>query len=229
MTSSGTYSYSPSIGSLVLDAFDRIQLRPTALLTEHLTRAQSETNLLLAQWSNKQVNLWKSELQTVTLVAGTESYTLPARTINILIAYISTTSDGTVIDRVVTPISTVEYGSIPNKSLQAPPTVYWFNRQATPVLYMWPVPDDTTTYTLKLQTAVQVQDAAMASGETPDIPYRFIDAFVAGLAHRLARVYAPALEAQRKADADEAWATAAAQDTEAVPLYITPGVSGYYR
>lgn len=229
MTTSGTYDFNPSVGALVLDAFDRVQLRPTALLTEHLARAATETNLLLAQWSNKQVNLWKSELQTVALVAGTTEYTLPARTIAILVAYISTTSGSVTTDRIVTPISTYDYGAIPSKTTQGTPTVYWFNRQVTPTITMWPVPDDSATYTLKLQTAVQIQDAALASGQTPDIPYRFIDAFVAGLAHRLARIYAPNLEAVRKADADEAWVTAATQDTESVPLYITPLLGGYYR
>ena len=52
---------------------------------------------------------------------------------------------------------------------------------------------------------------------------------MAGLAHRLARIWQPGVEAQRKADADEAWAIAAAQDTENAPVTIAPRLSSYFR
>ena len=54
------------------------------------------------------------------------------------------------------------------------------------------------------------------------------DAYIADLAHRLSRIYATQLEAQRKTDRDEAYAKANKQ-TEPSPLYISPGLSGYYR
>ena len=229
MTSSGTYNFSPTVGSLVLDAYDRIQLRPTALLPEHMHRAGIECNLLLSEWANRGVNLWKSELQSIPLTQGVTVYTLPARTVSILVAYVSTNIGGATNDRLLNAISTYEYGAIPQKEIQAPPTVYWYNRQITPQLTIWPVPDDGGPYTLKLQTMVQVQDANLPSGETPDIPYRWYDAFVAGLAHRFARIYQPQLEAVRKIDYQEAWQFAASEDTEDVPLYIYPALGQYYR
>lgn len=229
MTSSGTYNFSPTVGSLVLDAYDRIQLRPTALLPEHMHRAGIECNLLLSEWANRGVNLWKSELQSIPLTQGVTVYTLPARTVSILVAYVSTNIGGTTNDRLLNAISTYEYGAIPQKEIQAPPTVYWYNRQIIPQLTIWPVPDDGGPYTLKLQTMVQVQDANLPSGETPDIPYRWYDAFVAGLAHRFARIYQPQLEAVRKIDYQEAWQFAASEDTEDVPLYIYPALGQYWR
>lgn len=229
MTSSGTYNFSPTVGSLVLDAYDRIQLRPTALLPEHMHRAGIECNLLLSEWANRGVNLWKSELQSIPLTQGVTVYTLPARTVSILVAYVSTNIGGATNDRLLNAISTYEYGAIPQKEIQAPPTVYWYNRQITPQLTIWPVPDDGGPYTLKLQTMVQVQDANLPSGETPDIPYRWYDAFVAGLAHRFARIYQPQLEAVRKVDYQEAWQFAASEDTEDVPLYIYPALGQYWR
>ena len=68
----------------------------------------------------------------------------------------------------------------------------------------------------------------MPAGETMDIPYLWLDAYVAGMAHRFARVYKPELEAVRKADAKEAWEIAAAQNTENTPLVLATQVSGYY-
>ena len=75
----------------------------------------------------------------------------------------------------------------------------------------------------------QIQDANPANAGMPDIPYLWIDAFTAGLSHRLSRIYAPPLEQARKADADEAWLIAASQDVEDVPLFIAPDVGAYYR
>lgn len=229
MTSSGTYSFAPSIGSLVLDAFDRIQLRPTALLPEHMNRAGIESNLLLSEWANRGVNLWKSELQTIPLTQGIGTYTLPSRTVSILVAYIRQEFGGVPTDRILNPISTYEYGAIPQKDIQAPPTIFWYNRQIIPQINVWPIPDENGPYTLKLQTMYQVQDANLPSGETPDIPYRWYDAFVAGLAYRFARIYAPELEDKRRSDYMTSWDYAAAEDTEDVPLYIYPALGQYYR
>jgi hypothetical protein len=229
MTTSGTYDFSPSVGSLVLGAFDRIQLRPTALLAEHMARAGVECNLLLSEWANRGVNLWKSELQQISLTQGVSTYTLPTRTVNILVGYISITTGGITTDRILNPISTFEYGALPQKQTQGPPTIYWFNRQIAPQMTLWPVPDNGGPYTMKLQTMVQVQDANLPAGETPDIPYRWYDCFTAGLAYRLARIYTPQLEQIRKADYNEAWGFAASEDTEDVPVYIYPALGQYWR
>ena len=76
---------------------------------------------------------------------------------------------------------------------------------------------------------MQIEDAALTSGQTPDIPYLWLDAMVAGLSYRLARIYAPALEMQRKADAKEAWDIAAEQNVENVPVKISPAIGRYFR
>jgi hypothetical protein len=225
MTSSATYNFAPSVGQLTLNAFSRINLRPAALLPEMLEQSSIEANLLLGEWANKGVNLWKTELQTVALAANDDEYTLPARTVSVLVAYVRT---GTT-DRLLNPISTYTYGALPNKSLTGPPTIFWYNRQIAPIIRLWPIPDGGGPYTLYLQTMVQVQDANLASGETPDVPYRWFDCFTAGLAYRLSRIYAQPLENARKGDYLEAWETAAAEDTEDVPIYIFPALGQYYR
>lgn len=229
MTSSGTYSFAPANSDFVINAYARIGIRRTALLQEHLQDAATESNFLLSEWSNKQVNLWKSELQSQLLTQGTATYALPARTVAIMLAYLETGSGQNLVDRVLSPISTTEYASMPNKVQQGQPTVFWFNRLITPEITLWQPPDGNGPYTLKLRCVVQIQDANLPAGETPDIPYRWYDAFTAALAHRLARIWKPELEAVRKADAMEAWQIAATQDVENVPLYIVPGLAPYFR
>lgn len=194
-----------------------------------MQRASIEANLLLSEWANRGVNLWKSELQTYSLTQGVATITLPAKTVCILVAYISITTGTVTTDRIISPVSTFEYGAIPNKTIQAPPTIYWFNRQINPQITLWGVPDQNNTYTLNLQTMYQVEDAGLQNGQTPDIPYRWYDAFTAGLAYRLARIYQPALEDKRKIDYTEAWQFAAAEDTEDVNLYIYPAIAQFYR
>lgn len=229
MASSGTYAFNPGTEDLVIDAFERIQIYKPALTVDHLKTAARQGNLLLTEWSSKQPLLWRAETQSIALVDGTAAYSPTARTIAILIAYVRTGSGSTQVDRVLGPLSTTEYGAMPNKNIEGPPTSFWFDRQISPQITLYPVPDASSTYTLILRTVSQVQDVSIVNGTTMDLPYRFLDSFAAGLAHRLARIYAPKLEAQRKIDAMEAWQVAAGNDVESVPVYITPALSPYYR
>lgn len=227
MASSGTYTFAPSTGELTLSAFARLGIRRPQLLAEHMADAKQEMNFLLSSWSNLAPNLWTVDLVSTTLVAGTASYSVAARTVMILDAYLSYGSPST--DHLIFPISRSEYASYPSKTTQGTPTVYWFDRLTSPTITLWTVPDSAYTYTLNYYRCTQNEDANLPSGETPAVPYRWLDALVAGLAHRLARIYKPDLEQARAADADKAWAIAATQDTENVPMAVTPMLSGYYR
>ena len=229
MTSSGTYNFSPSAADTISMAYARVGVRRTALTQEHMTDALMESNFLLSEFSNLQPLLWRSELISQALTQGTATYTLPGRVVMILICYIETGSGTSVQDRVLGPLSTVEYDSIPNKTNQAPSTSFWLNRQITPTITFWPVPDGNGPYTAYMQCVTQVQDVAMTNGTTLDLPYRFLDAFVAGLSARLARLHAPDRYMEARAEADRTWQIAATQDVENTPFFITPGISSYYR
>lgn len=210
-------------------AYGRIGIRGPQIVAEHMKDAEVESNLMLCAWASDQPNLWLSELISVTMVQGTATYTLPAEFVAIQVAYVTQTTGGSTYDRPLGAMSTVEYFSQPNKTVQSPPTSYWFDRQITPQITMWPVPDGAATYTLNIRGVRQVQDASMPNGTGVEIPYRFYDAFVAGLAHRVARIYAPAMEANRERDADKAWMKASSNDTEMVPMFLHPNMGGYYR
>lgn len=234
MTSSGTYAFDPGFGSVVLSAYARCGIRKPALTQEHFWDAGQEGNYLLSEWSNLQPLLWTSELISQSLTQGTQTYTLPSNVVMILVCYIETVSGSPSVptDRVLGPLSTVEYASLPNKTNQAQPTSFWFNRQITPQITFWPVPDGNGPYTAYMQCVTQVQDTVgtgTPGTTTLDLPYRAYDAFLAGLAYRLARIHAPALEAMRKQDYTEAWGKFSNNDVENTPLFITPGIGTYYR
>ena len=230
MTSSGTYNFQPSLGELVLNAFARCGVRRTAIMQEHMTDARFETNLMLASWANQGVNLWEVVLISVPLIQGQTTYTVPAKVVMILDAVIQqNTGTSSQFDRVIMPISRTEYSQTPNKLQQAPPTVFWFDRLINPTVTLWPVPDQTNNYTLNYYAVTQIQDAELTDAQTVDIPYRWLDALAAGLAARLAAIYAPDRMQMLEAKAQQAYIIAATQDTENVGLYITPGLSGYFR
>jgi len=229
MTSSGTYSFSISNGEAVLDAFERCGIRMPQLEQEHFFTARRQINLMLtSEWSNRGVNLWKVQLNSQALTQGTATYTLPSEVVMILDAYRSTTSGGVQTDIFMTPISRDDYAGYPQKQTQAPPTVYWMDRLITPTVTLYPVPDSGGPYTFTYYALLQVQDANIPSGETPDIPTRWFDCLCAGLAYRLARIYAPALEDKRKTDYQDAWLAASGEDLEQAPVRIIPRMWGYY-
>jgi hypothetical protein len=66
MATSGTYAFNPSLGELVLYAYNLCEVRNTALAQEHMEAARMSTNLLLANWANRGVNLWAVDLITVS-------------------------------------------------------------------------------------------------------------------------------------------------------------------
>ena len=70
MTTSGTYTFNPSLGEIVLNAYARCGVRRTAIMQEHMTDARFETNLMLSSWANQGVNLWEVVLISVPLVQG---------------------------------------------------------------------------------------------------------------------------------------------------------------
>jgi len=229
MATSGTYTYGPSLGELILLAFDRIGIRRTMIAQEHMASAKLEANNLQVEFANRQPNLWMVEENVFSLVTGQSVYTLPEYVAGVFDVFIRINASSTnPIDRLLYPVSRSEYAAYPNKDMRGYPTTYWFNRQVIPELVIWQVPD-TTPYELHYWYQRQSQDAVVAGGLTPEIPYRFVDAFVAALACRMARIYAPERFAEMDNERERAWHLAGFEDTERVPLVISPGVSGYFR
>jgi hypothetical protein len=189
-----------------------------------------EQNLSMVKFSNLQPNLWTVDLQTVTLTPGVATITIPANTVLVLDAYI-TTNPGSATsqnNRYITQLSRTEYASLSNPNTQGPPTQIWFNRQLIPTISFWPVPDTNGPYTFSYYRVKQIEDVAVASGETLNLPYLWMDAYVCELAWRFAMSYAPQIEDKRKAQALEAWTTAASQNIEVTNLALVPPLGRFY-
>ena len=224
MATSGTYNFNPPLGTLSLNAFSRIGIKRTELLAEHMENAWLESNLLQADWGSDGITWWTVELVTVPLVAGQATYTVPANIVSVLDLYINNGSQ----NRLIFPFSRTDYASLAVPSQTGFPTTFWWNRLIPPTITLWPVPDTNATYTMSYYAYTQMQDATFRQGGNANIPYFWLDAYTADLAHRLSRHHAQPLEAIRLADRDRAYSRACKQ-VENEQLYITPGLTGYYR
>lgn len=229
MSTSGTYTFNPSLGELTLYAYNLCGVRPTSIVQEHMMSARMASNLLLASWSNQGVNLWAVDLQTVTLIQGTATYPVPDDTVMILDAYITIVQGPSETDRIILPVSRTEYASYPNKQQQGFPTVYWFDRLLAPTITLWPVPDGGEATYLKYYRVRRLQDSEFTSGQQVEIPYLWMDAFAYGLAHRLSEIWQPQVSQYLQGRAAESYRIAADQNVEYAQQYISPQIQGYFR
>lgn len=231
MTTSGTYTFNPSLGEITLYSYNLIGVRNTAVLQEHMEAARMATNMMLSRWSNQGVNLWKVDLYSQPLTTGVATYPVDPNTVVMLDAYVSTEQGGISTDRIVLPISRTEYASYPNKEQQGFPTVFWFDRLLQPTVTIWPVPNVESggPQYLNYYRVTRIEDSNLQNGETVDVPYLWLEAFAYGLAYRLAQIWQPEKAALMKADALEAYQIAADQNVETAQQYISPMVAGYFR
>jgi len=87
---SNTYSYLPTLAEVSLEVFDRLGIRAAEITPDHFISMRRSMNLVFTSWSNRGVNLWLIDTQTVNLAQGTPTYLVPASTVNIEEAYLRT-------------------------------------------------------------------------------------------------------------------------------------------
>ena len=223
MTTSGTSTFSLDFPELVEEAFERAgsELRSGY----DLKTARRSMNLLFADWANRGINLWTIDSGTINLVPGTATYVLPADTVD-LIDHVIRTGAGntsTQADLTCTRISSSTYATLPNKLSQARPLQIWIQRLEAPQFTLWPVPDASQTYQIVYWRLRRLQDAGNGAN-TPDVPFRFLPALVAGLAYYLALKLPNGMDrlGMLKQQYDEAWQLASDEDREKATLRLVP-------
>jgi hypothetical protein len=223
MATSGTATFNLEFDDLIEEAYERCGLESRT--GYDMKTARRSLNLLFAEWANRGLNLWTIEQDSLTMIPGQAQYNLPADTINVLSAVIRTGSGQTQQDITIDRISQNEYLHLPNKLVTARPAQYYVQRTATPVLFVYPAPDTTQTYTFQYYTMRRIQDAG-AYTNTAEIVFRFLPCLVAGLAYYLALKKMPERVPLLKQLYEEEFARAAMEDRDTASVFLTPNV-GY--
>lgn len=225
MTTSNTYNFNPALGDFVINAFARCGVRRTEITAQHMEDARFEANLLMSDWAGDGINLWQVTSTSISLSQGQTTWQPQSNIVFLLDVYITVNG----IDRLIMPISRSDYAAIANKTQQGYPTSYWFDRVASPIVYLWPVPNQNNTYSLTYWFMRQAQDSVLTGGTQIDVPWYYLDAFAWGLAARLAYIYAPDKVQFLQPRADKAWLRALQVGSENVPMKISPQLRSYFR
>ncbi len=228
MATSDQFSFNPPIGTLTLNAFSRCQVKRTMLTAQNMEDAYIESNLLQSDWSADGIIWWTVLRVDQPLTAGSPTYSIPTNATSVLDVYITPGAPGSGSNRLILPFSRTDYASLAQPLMPGFPNSFWYDRALSPTITLWPVPDTNTQYTMSYYIYTQPEDANLRGGGQAAIPYWWLNAYTADLAHRLSRHCAPALEAVRKVDRDEAYQRASKQ-TEPSYMYITPGLANYFR
>jgi hypothetical protein len=223
MATSGLSNFNLDLTEIVEEAFERVG---SEMRTGYdLRTARRSMNLMFADWANRGLNMFTYEQGSIPLVPGTATYNLPEDTVDLLEHVIRTGagSASTQADLTITRISVSTYATIPNKLQQARPIQVWIERLNTPRFTVWPVPDNTQTYTFVYWRLRRIQNAGDGVN-TMDMPFRFLPCMVAGLAYYLALKVPGGAERLGilKQQYDEAWQLASEEDREKAAIRFVP-------
>ena len=153
---------------------------------------------------------------TTTTISADPSLEDVRSTIDILSAVIRRSGTDVSISRV----SRDTFLNIPNKTTTGRPTQYYVDRQITPVLKIWPTPENSTDIFI-YDRLVRIDDAD-TSANTVEIPFRFYPCLAAGLAYYIALKRSPDRVQLLKGLYEEEFIRAADEDRDKVSINLVP-------
>ena len=217
MTTSSSRDFDLDVAEIIEEAYERCGLE---VRTGYDARtARRSMNLMFADWANRGLNLWTVTQATLSLVSWTAAYSLASNYTDLLEVVVRNSSN---VDTSLSKMSRSEYLAIPNKTNAGRPTQYFYNRQVTPSITLWPTPNDSTD-TLVYYYVNRIQDVD-ALQNTTDAPFRFLPCMVAGLAYYIAIKKAPERVQMLKSIYEEEFQRAADEDEDRVSLKLQPGM-----
>jgi hypothetical protein len=220
MTTSSSKDFELDVADYVEEAFERCGLEVRT--GYDLKTAKRSLNLVFADWANRGLNQWTIKQRTQSLTQGTSEYALNADVIDVLSVVLR--RDGT--DFSLERLSRDEYLTIPTKTTQSRPNQFFLDRQITPNLKIWPVPENSTD--VVIYDALTRMDDADIYTNTVDLPFRFYPCLAAGLAYYLAMKRAPNRVQMLKAVYEEEFDRAATEDRDRSSFNVVPKFE-YYR
>ena len=220
MTVSTSVDFELDVAEYIEEAFQRCGLEVRT--GYDLKSAKRSLNLMLAEWANRGLNQWTIAQRTIPMVQGTGAYTLGADVIDILSVVVQRDDTDFSLSR----LSRDSFLNIPNKTTQSRPNQFFLDRQVTPSLKLWPVPDNSTD--VIFFNALTRMDDADTYINTVDMPFRFYPCLAAGLAYYIAVKRAPQRVQLLKAMYEEEFERAMTEDRDRSSFNVVPKYD-YYR
>jgi len=219
MAVSGSKDFELDVADYIEEAFERCGLE--ARTGYDLKTAKRSLNLLFADWANRGLNQWTIKQRTFTVASGDGEISLDADVIDVLSLVVR--RDGT--DYSLSRVSRDEYLSIPTKTTTGRPTQFFLDRQITPNLKLWPLPDNSTD--VIIYDALTRMDDADTYINTVDMPFRFYPCLAAGLAYYIAMKKAPERLQILKPIYDEEITRAMDEDRDRASFRVAPDLRNY--
>jgi hypothetical protein len=218
MASSGQTTFNLAIDDVIEQAFEQIGGQPIS--GEEARSARIALNLLLTEWQNRGVLLWKLVNTPVTVTTSVTNYTLDSDIIDSLQTTINVNGNDLEMNR----ITYQDYMKLPDKTQTGRPTQFSFLRGKDNVsMTVWPTPDQ--TYTMNLFTMTRIQDVTASAIQTADLPFRFLPALVDGLAYKMS-MRRPGVDPSKisflKQQYEETFAFALEEDRQRTSMFIRP-------
>jgi len=231
MTTSGTTSFNLDIDELFQEAYERIGIDGSRSGYQ-LRSARRSLNLLLSEWDNRGVHLWKVKLATIPLVLGQAEYNytndvtnFPNDVNDLLEAYVRNNTTATnPVDVSLTKIDRSAYAAIPNKLSQGTPSQYYVQRTTSPSVFLYQTPGSSfsgSSYQLKFYYLARIEDAGSYIN-TPDVVFRFLPALTSGMAYYLSIKHAPERIEQLRMLYEDDLQRALTEDGQRTSLFISP-------
>jgi hypothetical protein len=220
MTTSASRDFELDVAEYVEEAFERCGLEVRT--GYDLKSAKRSLNLLLADWANRGLNQWTIKQRSLALVTGTGNYEILPDVIDILSVIVR--RDNT--DYSLSRLSRDGFLTLPNKTTQGRVNQFFLDRQITPNLNLWPVPENNTD--VVYYDALTRMDDADIYTNTMEVPFRFYPCLAAGLAYYLALKKAPNRVQMLKAVYEEEFDRAAVEDRDRSSFNVAPKFD-YYR
>ena len=219
MTVSGSTDFELDVADYIEEAFERCGL--VVRTGYDLKTAKRSMNLMFADWANRGLNQWTIEQRSFTVTSNDGDYDLGTDVIDVLSLVVRRNGTDYALDR----ISRDEYLNIPTKTTQGRPTQFFVDRQITPVLKMWPLPDNSTD--VVLYDALTRLDDADTYTNTLGVPFRFYPALAAGLAYYISVKRAPDRMQMLKALYEEELNRAMDEDRDRASFRVAPDLRNY--
>ena len=186
MATSGTHTFNLDLSDIMEEAYDLagVELRSGY----SYMGAKRALNLIFLEWQNKGLNLWTIEQGTVSLTAGTNTYSLDSSAIEVVDAFIRTDASDVnkQFDQRLNRISRTEYNHQANKLNQAKPTQFFIDKNTGTIqITLWSTPDDADTYTLVYDYIQKIEDAGVAASNNADLAARYFPGLTYALAYNL--------------------------------------------